>query len=304
TTVLLPTTLLAADPLTLKLQFKQGEVRRYDFTTLQNATQEIGGVKQDVQQSSSLRLRLEVQAVSEAGDATIAAHYERATLKSNSGQFSVDYNSDTTAAGSTPGNPLPDLFESLIGRPFTFTLTPMGEVKDVKGYKEALEASFAATRFPETPPMQALRAQLQQQFTEDQLRNLLGRLSVHLPQKAVKQGDSWTKEVVLSQGIPMAVKSTFTLEKATAQEIYLRQQGTVTPNTAAPPLVHGSLTLKPELNGTETGTTTLDRASSWPVRASSQQDVQGSFHVTGLPDEQTAKIPLTVKTEMGLVVLP
>ena len=179
---------VAQEPLRWKLNV--GDKLEYD--TSQNSIVTIKGAPVgDISLTTRQQMDMtwDVTEVNEQGDAAIQQKVERirVSMKRPTGQ-SIDYDSNAkegTAGAAATGTAL---FEALKKADFRFTLTPRGELKDIKVPDEVVQA------FKNSPQA----AQLGDQITPEGIQKMLMQDVILLPEKVPTAGDTWTAKSEMS----------------------------------------------------------------------------------------------------------
>src|SRR5262249_1015620 len=138
--------------------------------------------------------------------------YEGIAVESHSPKMqAVSY--DSTKGGPLDtGNPLAPVFAAHIGKSFTFTVDPRGEVTKVVGIKQLL-ADVAAT-VSVYPSSGVVMDGLKRNISDETMAVSLRRVLTGLPDKAVKAGDTWTDnfDLPIVGGGSFKTERTFTLK--------------------------------------------------------------------------------------------
>jgi hypothetical protein len=145
-------------------------------------------------------LHLSVTEVDAKGEASIAAKYEGAGIKA-AGSPGVEYDSEKDK--EPPAHAYARAVAKLVGRSFTFRLTPDGRVTEVKGFEAILqEVLKGAGEQDEAIARQFLR----QMLSDDIMRSKLQQMSPGLPPGPVGPGDGWSNEFALRVPVLGAIK--------------------------------------------------------------------------------------------------
>jgi hypothetical protein len=124
-----------------------------------------------------------------AKDGTFALSYtlDRLEFRWESPGTEVKFDSrDGTAGASEDLKPYVDALKSLVGSEFSVTMTPLGEVREVKlpeGYRKGLFAFYSAG------------GGIGNEFSEDNISRLFGLTTLVLPEGPVGKGDTWSAKL-------------------------------------------------------------------------------------------------------------
>ncbi len=189
---------------TLRWKFKPGDVLHYQTVQATVTTiQDLNG--KPVQQSLALTIDLTwtVKSVDDAGRASVSETIERMRTSATMpyvGKLSDD-SKDAEASG-----PIGSLFKFLVGSEFAFTITPRGEIGDVK----LPEKLLAALKAPDEPAPAAggrpaegggMKMMLMQLgITEEGMKNMLNQMTLVVPEEALEVGGKWDRKLPAPAG--------------------------------------------------------------------------------------------------------
>lgn len=198
----------------LRWKLAQGDALRYGFTWILEQKRDLGGMNEQQTFEVGYTLDQKVTAVDGQGLATIEA-----TLAVVRGRLGLgmmgDMSYDSVADASNTDNPLAWL-RHLVGKTFTYTMTPRGEVTTLTGgdairteVMDAIKKEAAAKPKPqgggEDPmgmmmdPAQLatiLASRLVVVFADTSLKSSLEVTNDLLPDAAKKENDTWTRPIV------------------------------------------------------------------------------------------------------------
>jgi hypothetical protein len=179
---------------TLRWKFAPGDTIRYEMqqkttTGIKPATGKGQELKQAMTQT--MQLTWKVKTVSADGSARIAQTIDRVQSKAETifGMFEYD-----TKAGKAPEGPVAAsvvpvaLYQALIGAEFTFTMSPHGDLSDVKVPESVLKAVRAAG------PAGGAGGEA---FSEEGLKQMITQSSFALPKDDLAPGQTWTRQTKL-----------------------------------------------------------------------------------------------------------
>ncbi len=128
-------------------------------------------------------MQWDVEQVGSSGVAELRQSIRRLKMSMQTpGGEPIVYDSAKASSASGTANQLAQNMSPLIGVEFIQTMSPRGEVLDVRLSKAA------AARLAQSPAS----AQLQQVFSKDGIKSLMHQAATVLPKNPVKPGDRWT----------------------------------------------------------------------------------------------------------------
>ena len=172
---------------TLRWKFKAGEVVRYQTNqTTVSKFKAPGGA--EVTQSLTLTIDLAwtVKTVDPSGSATVTQVIERMRSTESSSFGKMSFDSRDPAADSSPAGPI---FKIMVGSEITFTMSPRGEMTDIK-LSDKLATALGGDG----------QAGPQRQFTEAGLKNMVSQLGISFPEGAVEVGEAWNRKLAVPAG--------------------------------------------------------------------------------------------------------
>jgi hypothetical protein len=150
------------------------------------------------------------------GVKTIRTTYKRFGMKMHMGNTNIEADSDNpapdTSKGYNPMKMLDIMFAALKNKSFTMKVDPEGNVTEIIGFGEMMQSTMDAMAIPEQSKAQ-IRNLFMRQFNEETLKRTFSQSFNIFPNKPVKVGDSWTKEVQVNPQMPISSTVTYTVKK-------------------------------------------------------------------------------------------
>ena len=279
----------------LRLRLEPGKAYKLRMTAAQKITQTLAGMKQEMPQTTGFELRHDVKEVRDDGTAVIRVTYDSFQYKTEGPMGKVDYDSSKPPAEEAL-HPMAKGFAALVGESFWIDLTPLGRATRVEG-ADQLAARVAAKI---EVPMESLRAtveqQMKDQFGDQALKETMEQMMGIYPDQPVGVGDSWSKKMVVTRGMPVVINNTWTLKSRREGVAFIDVQSSVEPNPDAEPMEMGPAKVKPRLAGTQQGSIEMDEATGWVLRSTVKQQLSGALTIEGGPEQAT--VPMSVQSEI------
>lgn len=180
----IPATARADDAVTLKYKLAKGDSAIYRSTTELKQTQMIMNLKIENTMKTDDVSRRTVDDVAADGKVQLTSKNERLKVAGNfgaAGKFEFDSKSAERDKGSLLGGALTPLYERLSGAQIQLVISPLGNVAEVKGYKELVADVIKDNPIAEqfgAGSEEAAKIAFQEQF-------------VVFSDKPVKPGDKW-----------------------------------------------------------------------------------------------------------------
>lgn len=284
----------AAETVDLKLRPAANQVVRLKTTIEQKVTNTINGTPQTMTQTIGLGYAFETLSFTSDGSAVVKVTFDGVTFKQNSPLANVDYDSANPPAQI---HPMARGFAALAGQTFTMTVSPTGKVTDIKGLDAMVDAILAKLALPEGPAKAVVEKSVRKEFGEEAVRDNMAVMVGIYPEQPVGVGQSWSRKISMSKGIPLVMDNTYTLKNVAGDDATLEMKGKLTTNADAPPMDLGSRKLSYTLGGETSGTMKLSKQTGWVKAAEITQKLSGEM-TTDAGAGRTAKTPITVDTKI------
>jgi hypothetical protein len=284
----------ASGQVELRLRLAQGESRYLWLDIQQTVSQGFQGAEQEF----GFGYLFEVQAVDVDGTASIKVTYDAILFKMSGPMGQVLYDSaDPPEIVPEPAAPI----AGLLGESYTVTVTPLGKVVSVQGAADALVRAMEKAGLLEGPLKEQMQASLEQQFSDQAVQEMLESTFAVFPEQPVSVGDSWSKEVVTTGGLPAIVRSTYTLASCEGGLARIEAESTLAPNPDASPIEMGPVSVRYQISGTTKGPIELEVATGWITRARTEMDLAGEVVVEAPPG--APEMPGTPMSVTGVVTI-
>ena len=288
-----------------------GDTRSVTVRTEAGVAMEIMGQSIDQSSVTNLAFTLEVTGVDAQGVVTIAGTLDDTDLGGVGGMGGMMPGIDSSlGAGDF----------SMKGATFTMRVTPLGQVEEFSGLSDKvneMSAKMAAAikqemaKSPETAAALAMMGDieimcgtmLRRAFGDGAMKEAMADLMTMYADTPLKIGASWPQGIVRSKGmIPYTAHEMWTLRSNDNGTIKLDVAVTTSPNTDAPPMRIGPMSMSHEVSGTGTGTAEVDEATGWLKRADGKHDLEAKMKMTGMPMGQD--MTMKIKVDSTITVTP
>jgi hypothetical protein len=168
----------------LRWKFTEGSKSKYSMTQNIDIAVDAGGQKIDTKMTQEIDTTWAVEKVASNGSAVMKQSIDRMqlTVKGPTGEMKFD-SKDPDAASPELAQMKP-LMAAMIGQPFELTMSPLGEISDVKVPAKMIEAGKDAG------PAGAF-------LSEKGLKDMATQGSLTFPEKELKSGDEWNSTKAL-----------------------------------------------------------------------------------------------------------
>jgi len=266
----------------VKLSFSPVKGKKYEYHTVTTQKQSVMG--QEMEMEMGAKYLMEIENAS-SNEARVRFTYKEVTYLFLSAFMKMSYDSKYPAENpSEMDKILGQMFGSLVGQSVVLLVAPDGSVKSIEGLDAMVESMTAA--IPDDQMAVALTAGIKQQFNEDAFKGTFEQSLKIFPEKAVKQGDSWTVENANDVG----GMNTTTNAKYTLKE-YKNNLATLNVSSNVEMLM--SVGAEAKLSGTQTGTVVLDAKTGITLSSDVSQEVTGNISAQGF--DASIELSTTVK---------
>jgi len=192
----------------LKLNLNKGQHFTQSMVMNLNMAQSIAG--QDVSIASAMQFDFDqtVKSITKTGDFVIESEYSHIIIDVDLMGQKMFYDSkgkDSSSSDLT--NTYAAIFSNIIGKKFTVTISPKGQVTDVKGLKEIMSSAAKVSSDP------AAKKLIGETFDEKKLISNYESSYKIFPDNPVKVGDSWTQKRSVESIFPIELNAGYTLKE-------------------------------------------------------------------------------------------
>jgi hypothetical protein len=174
----------------LRWKFEPGQKLAYNM--VQDMTMSTSGPfgQQNVMMNQVMEMTWEVKELNDQGEAVISQKFDRMKMKMTLPPplGVIEYDSKSEGAPAGPAAMFAPMFKALSQAEFELTMTPRGEIKDVKVPEEVIAAL-------KNSPGAAAMGDL---ATPDGFKKMISNGALVLPENAPQPGDEWSTKVELN----------------------------------------------------------------------------------------------------------
>lgn len=259
----------------------------------------------DIVNETILKMEANGQKIENINRSTIGLQYK--TSKDSSGNFVVDLSYDniqvytksgqtetelTADNASTSANPIEKMLGILKNAKLSAIITPKGEIKEVKGYKELGDKLMAGFDPSNTYGIAIAKQNWESTIKQQLVDNNLNYLFKIFPDSLVHVGDQWTIPTKYKDQFEFSILNTYTLKEIEGYLATISVKGDVTiESSSSTSMLPNSI---PDLSGTQTGRYILNIQTGLPVESNIETSIEGKVQAAG------REIPLTIENKVSL----
>lgn len=263
----------------LKLNFKPGD--KYLYSTEVNQTINTMGIS-GMQQAITMDMVYEVTA-SEGNNKKLSITYDHIKMKNTTPMGAMEYDSRSEKKGDGTFS----FMDSLIGKSFSLTITPDGNIIKVENLSNLMNA---------LPGEGQAKAELQKQFGDTAIKQMMQNSFDIYPGKPVKIGESWKKKSSMGvSGFSINMENTYTLKSITAGKATIAVSSVM--SLPATETNQGGMDMKMQMDGKQDGTMEVEISSGQILSGKTHQVINGKISVGGqeMPMDIAGDVIITSK---------
>lgn len=276
----------------LRLNFEKGKTYYYDVTSDQDISQTIMGQQVAIRQQMIFGIAMEVVDKDKDSNLVISTMYNKIKFRQESATGVIEYDSDKPASDSSD-NPLARVFSSMKGGSFTVVMTPMGKVKEVRGYEDLVNRVVDNVSNGSDSLKAVMKNTVGSQFSDKSVIESLESSWNIYPEETISEGDHWTKTIKTSSGFPIISENTYTVKKISSDKVTLDVSSKIHTDENTKPNSMGMLY---DISGTQTGKLVLDKQSGMIEKGDLKQEMQGSLTLRGEGPGEKLQWPMSIKS--------
>ena len=265
-------------PYDFALRLQPGTIYPLNATIEQTVTESMMGMTIELTQSFDAEYLIDVTSVHADGsiDAVLTYNVTDVTLGADgSDDVRAALQQSTAEATATLG----PVFEALSGLEFSLTVSPDGVVQTFSGandYREILGAGVEGVSDEALSSVQEMLAGL---LSDEYLADAWSVYFGHIPPGPVSIGDTWTRELSLSQGMSMVSTNTYTLVDVTADTYTVQVAGSIAADDDASnsDVSYPGFSIAMSIEGAQTGRVVASRSTGWVVSQEWSVDATGEM---------------------------
>jgi hypothetical protein len=229
-----------------------------------------------VEQNFSFGYQVVVKEVDEKGGAWLEFRYEWVSIKQKDFEKEVSYNS---AKNDDNISPLLWGYRALLGEVFQVKISRLGEIEQVKGFVELHQS--VKEKIKPNPGRKMLVRQIQNQFNDFLMRELLTNLTDIYTDKKVKQGSSWSKSLETSYDAQIVFNNKYKVNEVTDDGFaIIGLKSKIKTKFGAKPVIRGSVTLKTKSSGSQSGTIKINESTGEIISSDINQKMTAIVEVS------------------------
>ncbi len=201
----------------------------------------------------------------------------------------------------TDDNIFAQVFRRLANGTFEITIKPTGELEEIRKITELF--NYILEGFPDLSEtkIKEIWVLMERSFGEDAFKGNMDMIYNILPEKLVKEGNSWNKKTRLKSAMPGSISSKFKLEKVDSNTFLIRGASVIKSDDKQSNIAIQGGDIYYDLTGTMDSEIEIDRNSGWIKSAWFIQKMEGfSYLKKPTQSSEENKMPISITSKMIL----
>ena len=275
----------AAQKVQYGLKLEKGKKYYVQMITEQQISQTVMNQEQNMEQTIGMGMDFDVNDVNDRGDVWVRLTYRWMKFGQKGPMNVIVYDSsqkDVNTPLAAQG------FAALLNEGFAVKLTPQGKAVQVKGLDKM--RNNIAQKLHAGPMREQMMKGLDQFLSEEAMKEWTESSFMMYPDREVGVGDSWTKTVSMTRGLPMTIANKWTLKDRKDNVATLDVASEIKTNTDAKTMEMGPTKITYELTGTQKGQVRMDETTGLMLTSKLEQQISGQVRMT-MPTPPQAQNP-------------
>jgi hypothetical protein len=243
--------------------------------------------------TSGFDVTFTVAEVDEDGNTWIDAVYDWAMANTRAGTGEVEPPEEV--------DPSEEGLGELEGKGFSFRVGPNGEVLEIAGHNDLLDAVLEEVGLTDEEIQLGLGQMMESLIGDDGLKAQLSDIIISYPDGRVAVGDSWTVNVELPGMLALLVESTYTLRELDEGIATIDVVSTVQTDADAYPVSLTLYDMSYDLLGSSEGVIEVEVETGWATSATITSTMSGEVVI--VMAETELRVPMTVESVSTLETL-
>ncbi len=248
-----------------------------------------------IEQKFSFGYKVLVKDVAEDGSAWLQCMYDYVSIDQKDFEKQVSYDSVTSDNDSV--SPLLWGYRALLGEVFEIKISKLGKVEQVKGFLDVHHS--IGEKIQPNPKKKMLIRQIQSQFNDFAMRELLTNLTDIYTDKNVSKGTSWNKTFETSYDSQMVFDNKFRINDVTDDGFaVIGLESKIKTKFGAKPINRNLMKLKSKSSGSQNGTIKINESSGEIITSDINQKITTFTEVIS----SEAQIPKSSSVEIESLI--
>lgn len=262
----------SSDPVTLRLNLKEGATYEYNTTMDQKITTSVAGQSyaSNINMASTIYMKVEKK----YGDDSMLLQTKYTHMVVNTSAMGQTTSFDSNDSSTESGSELGKIFKVMSQNPVSITADPSGKIIRIDRIDQ-LSKSIDASMNGGNPAMKKMMESL---FNEQTYKHAFTNLNMY-ENKPVNIGDTWNQDISMTSFVPIDINLTYTVKEINPSNVVLNVTGDIQ-STSDSTTISG-MTIPIHVTGKQTGIYTIDRATGLITTGNVDQDIHTKMSMMG-----------------------
>ncbi len=259
----------------LRLNPSAGSAYHYDITNETKFKLEVHDKKIDNRKEMTVGVDNKVLKDS-SGDFVLNIKYRKIHLHSRNGDTEEDKDA---ANASTSIDPVEKMLGALVSADLASVVSPTGEVKSVKGYRELADKIMAGTSEMDGATRATIQKRLEQTIMDGIIKKNMDQLFKVFPDSAVHIGDTWKLSSTEKESIPVHVTASYAIKDISGGIALIQSEGEIVSDSSMTQVMGYQVMIN--LKGSQEGEYEMETATGMLQTSEIRMQVEGTIQMLG-----------------------
>ncbi len=280
-----------SNKIVIKLNLQKGDVYNINMSNEEKIIMELGDEEKWGKQSSLMSYDFEVKNVDDAGNITAdikIVRIKKAVESSEGGAQSFDSDKSNNSGDS------PDIqsLKNIVGQQYSITITPYGQVTEVKGTEKMIKNIMKGIDVDEKV-LKVIEMGLRQEFGAEKIISFYEKLFNYLNEKSRQVGDKWQKVYDINTGVLLKATTNYKIEKITDDKIFIKMNSKLRNPAGKQQRENEQIILTSDVSGSQSGDMVIDRKTGFFIKNKVNQTIRAKETQTEKESKKTMTLTTT-----------
>ncbi len=276
----------------LSINLKKGDEFSYKIENKTITIQTIMGTEQVILNTEETEYDFVVKELNQNSEYIIEVEYKRVRLFSEAESIKMDFDSAEPADSI---NPFTAFLSALPGKSFTITVTPYGDVKEVRGPDRIVKDISDSIKLDE-----GTQKALLVRYGTDQLHSYFKSCFCNYPEKKIKPGLTWAKINNELHGFSYVIDNLWKLNKIESDTAFLVFEGEIKSDKEKPVKI-SNVKLYYDLKGNQIGHASVNKNTGLVINSNIKQNFAGTICVKGMNIPESYKWSIEIEKTTKII---
>lgn len=225
-----------------------------------------------------------------SGNFLLTIAYDKLHVYTKNGDKEIDADAQNAKFSLNPTERMLGILKNVS---LTAVVTPTGDVKDIRGYKELSSQLMAGLDTSDANVKRVAQAQLDKIIGSQMIQKNLDQLFKIFPDSAIHVGDKWKINSAENSDFNLNVKTTFHLDDINSELAFVKSESEIEGDRT--PLAMMGYSVIPDLKGTQKASYEIEAKTGMLLNSHIESEVKGSLQMQGREIPVNINVTVTIK---------